>query len=91
MESIVSATRENIKPTDFIALENNATLYLCLVNSNVTEANTIVTEVNRVIASLIKTNFSDFDIKVSSKAKALEINNNSAFYLKQLSDSVMLV
>jgi hypothetical protein len=91
LESIVSATRENIKPTDFIALENNATLYLCLVNSNVTEANTIVTEVNRVIASLIKTNFSDFDIKVSSKAKALETNNNSAFYLKQLSDSVMLV
>jgi len=91
LESIVSATRENIKPTDFIALENNATMYLCLVNSDITAATQMVSEVSKLIASLIKTNFNGFDIKISNKTKALETNNNSAFYLKQLSDSVMLV
>jgi len=91
VEDLVNLIRENIKPSDFIAIENSSTLYFGLINTEEVQAKMLLENVKTVLQKLISTNFKEFAVKVLIKTKQLNVSPKAELQLQELSKELFNV
>ncbi len=84
LENIVNLIRENIKPTDFMALENSSTLYLGLINTDFVQSERNFMNLKTLVEKLVKNNYNDFEIKFNFKVRELQPFSKSELQLQEL-------
>lgn len=88
IHDLVSLMRENIRPSDFITLENASTFYICLNDVDKITAQSSLKSMDEVIRKMLQTNFSSFEVSTKYKAQSMITAVNVESQLKTLTSDL---